>query len=202
MTSRRSPWRRAVETTSRKAPAVVELHPNAFADDYDMKPTAPTKVGVRLVGEGTLETARSWAAKKASRRHPAMTSADDVWCEAFNQALMQWVVARATCNPDDVTQPFWPCAEDVVPLALSSSGLQRLWEEHEMLLLTSSALSPEVDLNTCEALGQKLVSGEFWTELSPMDGRKIRRLFARALEVAGYEIAVEPPPPDGVNLSK
>ena len=114
-----------------------------------------------------------------------MTSADDVWREAFNEALMQWVIARAACRPDDVNVPYWACAEDVVPVALSTAGMLRLWEEHEMLSIGAGVLSPELDLDQCAAFAEKLGSMELFDGMKAPQVRYAKRLLARVLELAG-----------------
>lgn len=162
--------------------------PSGFADDYDMRPDGTVEIGIRRVSSDTTDTARAWAAKKASRRHPSMTSANEVWCQAFNEALMQWIVARATCKPDDVGAAFWTCAEDVVPVALSTSGLLRLWEEHEMLCIGQGVLSPEVDLDECELMALQLQNGDLFVKMKPSEVRYCKRLLARVMELAGHAV--------------
>lgn len=183
-----SGFRQLVAGGERRAPATVMFPPSGFSDEYQGRPDAPVEVGIRRISSDTTDTARAWAAKKAARRHPTMTSADDVWRDAFNEALMQWVVARATCKPDDVNASFWACAEDVVPLALEASGLLRLWEEHEMLCIGQGVLSPEVDLDECELMGLQLQSGELFVKMKPSEVRYCKRLLARVMEVAGHAI--------------
>jgi hypothetical protein len=183
-----SGFRQLTATGERRAPATVMFPPSGFSDEYQGRPDTPVEIGIRRVSSDTTDTARAWAAKKAARRHPNMTSADTIWCEAFNEALMQWIVARATCKPDDVNASFWACAEDVVPLALSAAGLLRLWEEHEMLCIGQGVLSPEVDLDECELMGLQLQSGELFAKMKPNQVRYAKRLLARVMEVAGHEV--------------
>jgi hypothetical protein len=188
-----SAWKKTKATLSRSPLTTVTLPPSGFADDYDLRPEAPVEIGIRVLSTDTLDTARSWAAKKAARRHPNLTSEDAVWCEAFNEALMQWIVARCTCKADDVLVPYWACAEDVVPIALSPAGLLRLFEEYEMQVIGFGILSPELGGDGCAALGEKLTNGTAFQGVPVAKARQARRLLARVNELLGAENATNPP---------
>ena len=165
------------------------LSPSGFADDYDLRPDAPVEIGIRELSVDTLDTARSVAAKKAAKRHPHLTSEDPVWCEAFNEALMQWIVARCTCKPDDVKASYWSCAEDVVPIALSSSGLSRLFEEYEMLAIGAGVLSPELDVDGCAKLAVQLQDSRAFAELTVAQARYVRRLLTRVADILDADVS-------------
>jgi hypothetical protein len=176
-------WRKINAKLSRAARLTVMLPPSGFADDYDLRPDGPVEIGIREPSSDTLDTARAWAAKKATRRHPGVGSEDPQWYDAFREALMQWIVARCTCKPDDVMVPYWACAEDVVPIALSPSGLLRLFEECELLRMGIGVLSPELSSDGCAELGAKLITDRPFAALSVSQARYVRRLLARVAEV-------------------
>lgn len=168
----------------RKPPRVVELKPNAFADTYEDKPTEPVRIGLRLCAELDGMQARSVAAQTATRNHPELGPADDVWVEAYNQALMHYVVAAGTCHPDNVAEPYWDMAYDVVPRALSELGTIRLFDELELLKVTESPLSPEATNEDLDEIIELLRSGAMWNGQADGDARWLRRVLRRVLEQA------------------
>lgn len=176
------PYSAAVAAVSRRAPRTVKLAPSGFADTWDGKPEAPVEMGLRLIPEGELATARSVAVKSAMQLHPELDERSDIWLEAYNQALMHWAIAHALCRPDDVTQPFWEMAEDLVPIALNSAGTLRLYEELELLTVLESPLSPEIDDVGIETLSAVMSDPDRRRLLPVSTLRRLRRLLGHALE--------------------
>ena len=172
---------------SRKAPRVVKLRPNGFADTWAGKPACPVDIGLRLVADVDLATADSVAAKRATDLHPGLGPRDDIWVERYNQALMHWAIARGTCQPDDVDQSYWEMAEDVVPAALSEHGTLRLYSELEILTMTESVVTPEIDDDGLARLAALLQPKTLWIGKTVTNKRRIGRLLTSVLEM------IEPP---------
>lgn len=164
----------------RPAPRAVEVPVHAFADDWAGKPTQPMRVGLRLVSERDMQMARSEAAKHAWRLHREEHD-DENRVDAFNDALVRWVVSCALCKPDDATAPFWDDMQlEVVNGALTSEGVRLLWEEYETLAIDSSPLSRELDDEELPALG--MLTADVFDALDPEESRRVRRLLAHCLD--------------------
>lgn len=167
---------------SRKAARAVLLPPSAFADTWADKPDEPVLVGVRIIGEGDMMEARGVAARTADKFHPGSGPHDDVWIEAFNQSLMHYAIATATCHPDNAAEPFWDMAYDVVPCALSEGGALRLFDEIETLKVTESPLAAEATAEELQTLATLIQSGDLWEGMGRGDVSFCRRLLRRVLE--------------------
>lgn len=167
-----------LRNAKRAAPRIVELPVHAWADTWDRKPVVTVKVGIRLISESDVQTARAEAAKKAVELHEGHL--DDAMIDAFNDALMRWVVARATCTPEDVTMPFFEMAEDEVADALTSAGVRRLYDEFDMLAALASPLVLEASDDDLKMLSEMLsrngVSG-----LGRTEAARVRRLAGEIL---------------------
>lgn len=139
-----SAFRRAVESQrkgARKPARIIELQPHEFADDWEGRPTSPVLFGLRVPSEGDVMTGRAEAVKRAVELHP--DSPEQV--DAFNDALLEALVARGICDPNDVTapHPLLELAEDMVPMALKPLTLRRIFDEIEKLQIEQSPLFPE-----------------------------------------------------------
>lgn len=175
-----------VAARPKQALRVVELPPSAYADGWGSKPSAPVRVGLRLISDAEIQTARGEAVRAAMTLHPhadaAQASQDPNWIDAFNDALMRWAVARATCVPEDISKPFFPVAEDTVKEALTSQGIKALFEALELLVVEQSPLSPEATDEDLGDLVQVLQHGAALTKMPPGEARALRRLLGHALE--------------------
>ncbi len=116
------------------------MSPAAFADTYQERPTAEICVGLRTIAESDLATARSQAARWATQLHPDVSPEEGElfgpWIESYNDALLRWIIARGTCDPNNVDQPpeVWNVApEDQVREALTADGVRYLIDEWEKM---------------------------------------------------------------------
>lgn len=165
-------------------PRVFELPPSAFVAVGHEKPTRPMLVGLRRIAEGDLETARSTAAARAMRLHPSLDTADDIFIEAYNQALMMWAIGASLCQPENADEPLWPSQYDIVWKALSPSGAERVYDEIELLKITDSPTAPEASAEQLGQLAGLLGSGELWQDMPTGDKRWIGRMLHAVLERA------------------
>lgn len=163
----------------RPAPRVVELPPEAFADDWDRKPSQPMMVGLRLVSEGDVDRARSMALHKAIEMVP---EPGDVRVDAFNDAVMRNVLARATCMPEDAREPFFPLPEADIEMALTDAAVKKLWIELDRLKVESSSYLGEADDDQLALLAGLLVEPDAWAALPPIKQTRLRRLCLSLLD--------------------
>ena len=170
------------------APRVIDVPPEAFASDWLERPQEPVQIGLRLVPDHDKQVARAEAAKYAAQMHP---SADDVenTVDCFNDALLRWLIARATCQPHDVREPWFQMAEDTVRIALSTEGVKMLAHEIEMLELEMSPLYKPATDDEVADLAALLQQGAPWGQMSPAEQRGTRRLLAVVLERLGEAFA-------------
>lgn len=163
----------------RPAGAFRDVPPEAFADTWELRPTTPMRIGVRLLADGDYDKARAAAARLAADNHPTDPESR---IEAFNEALMQWVVARGTCKADDVSQPFWQCPQDIVPIALSPDGLRLLFDAIEELKIEKTPLGREADDAALQSLGTLLQIEGVRTVLVRDGSKRLRRLLQHVLD--------------------
>ncbi|MGN6103717.1 MAG: hypothetical protein ACTHU0_01305 [Kofleriaceae bacterium] len=163
---------------------VIDLKPEAFSDTWGPKPTAPLRVGFRLLSERDLQRAAATATRKADELYPDRGEESQVWLNAFYQSAISWVVANAGCHPDDVTAPpdgSWD--EDNVPQRLTDAGILACFEAYEDLKREVSPTSPELDAEGATQLADILLRfDEFWGSLEPRDQRHVGRLLQESLD--------------------
>jgi len=174
----------AGQPAQRIAPRVVVLSPGAFADDWPGKPRVDVAIGLRLISEGDKETARTEATRQAMRFYEGreLECLDDVARdEAYNDGLMRYAVARATCNPNDLAQPYFEQAEDMVRIALTPEGVGRLWDELVILHKGSGVSLAPLEDERIGDLVAALKSGALRL-LTPGSQAEVRKLLAYALD--------------------
>ncbi len=170
------------------APRTLVLPPSIFASEWPGRPKEPVVVGLRLLPDAEEQTARAEAVKLALELHP---EGDDAWVEAYNDALLRWIVARGICDPNDLTQPtqIFPMAEDQVRQALTSSGVRYVFDAIERLQLETSPAYAEASEDELWELIHRL-------EADPDLGMLERPSRARALRLLRYVLlelqAVDP----------
>lgn len=143
---------------TRPAPRVVTLQTSDYADAWPHKPDAGgAPVGLRLVGEETIENAERQALETVARVFADADMPPDlleirggVMLEQYNNELMVNVLAHALCKADDAKSHFFPKApQAVIPQAFHPGTIQMLWREYDALRMV---LSPMVRLATDEEL--------------------------------------------------
>lgn len=171
-------------TLKRKPSRTVKLQPHHFADKYHGKPDGPVDVGIKILGERDLEEAASYAEGHANLCHPKQRHDSDLWIEAFNRGLRQFAVARGTTKPNDVSEPYFEYADDVVPLALSPEGIHRLYLEIDLLCMMEDVKAPAIGADEQQRLAEMLRTGAAWEGLSEADQRRLSHLLFFALRIA------------------
>jgi hypothetical protein len=161
-----------------------ELLPDHFADDFEGRPVAPIEIGLRLSSEDecrTIEDAAERLAMKAENGAEAL--------EIYNRNAQCFQVARAICDPNDVTSghPFFDMPEDLVPVALKPAAILRIRQELHLLQIEQSPLHPEADDEEVGELSDLLALEEPFAAISPAAQGLARRYLKFALELIRNE---------------
>jgi hypothetical protein len=174
---------------TQKPPAFVLVPPDAFASAWDGRPAEEVCIGLRFVPDSDLEDARVEALKRAERLVPDHRKSDEateVFVASFQDTLVRWIIARGTCDPNDVTKPWepWEAApEDIcVEQALTDQGAHLIFDAWERMRIGANigqvpatdgdlALLPEL-LGRLPAVGAKSKTAEL----------RLRRLLRFVLE--------------------
>lgn len=167
---------------ARKPPRVIHLPPSAFADTSSDKPLEPVAVGIKLISEGDTEGADVAARQRAERMHPERGPDDPIWDRAYNEALMVYAVAVGHCHPDSIHEPLWDMAFDTVPRILTTAGIERLFDEIELIKLADSPLRPEASDDELATLSKVLATGTVWQTMSPARRGALRRMLRFVLD--------------------
>lgn len=177
-----STFRSVVSEAPRKPVRTLWLQPDAFSDAWPDKSPAPVEIGLRLIGQVDVEQARAQAAAKAVAMHDESDVSGQV--EAYNDTLMCIAVARGTCDPVDVTEPWMLMPEENIPLALTPQAIRFVWDELERLHIERSPLAPSASDEDIASLARRLARGEVGNHAPPVAGR-LRKLLAFCLAELG-----------------
>lgn len=170
-----------------RPPKVITVEPNAFASEWETRPLEPVAIGLRIIPDEDLQTARAEAAKFAQGMHDDIGTQEAADC--FNDALLRWIIARSTCQPDDVRQPFFEFAEDTVRVALSTEGVKAISFQLEVFKTETSPLLKPIDHEEELDLAHILTEGAPWSAMSEAEARGTKRLLRVALERFGEAFA-------------
>ena len=170
---------------ARKPETILVLPPDAFADDWRDRPTTEVAVGLRRLSERDEKVAKEQGRKIVFRDHVRdgeIVDKDLAW-ESYNDELIRYLMARAMCDVNDVSKPFFEYAEDVIHAALTTEGLKLVWDTWWMMKLTGPA-APVADDAALRRLARIIANPEeHMAKLG--DGEKAaRKLLAAAL--AGF----------------
>lgn len=173
-------------TRKARAPAmIVVLPPSAFADDWEGRPDEDVAVGLRLLSENDIQAARRIATDAAVKQYAedGRIVDHDAYIDAANDGLVREAIARAMCDPNDVTQPhpLLPYAQDLVMYAFTSAGARFVWDELHRLTVAHSPLVRPAEDGDVEALAALLARGAL-ERLPPSKAIAARKLLASVLE--------------------
>ena len=169
----------------RQAEAFVVLPPIAFSDEWRDRPKTEVCVGLRRLSEQDEKVSMEQGRKIVFRDHMRegkVVDEDMAW-ESYNQELMRYMMARAMCDVNDVSKPFFEFAEDTIHVALTPEGLKLVWDRWWMLKLTGPA-APVADDDALKRLGRILAKPEHMKRLGATEV-VVRKLLAEALAQFG-----------------
>jgi len=162
-----------------KPPRVIQVSPDAFASDWLERPDGPVEMGLRRAADFDAEKARSVAAQRAVEMHD---EPDEAAVDCYNDELLRYIIARSTCQVDDVRKPYFEMAEDTVRTALSTDGVRFLAHEIEVFNAeTDPTIDPASDEEILD-LGALLQNGPPWASMDAAAQRGARRLISVLLD--------------------
>lgn len=150
----------------------------------------PIDVGIMRIGEAHQMDARSEAVKTASRLHPNAARTNEDWLLTYNQSVMLNCVAAALCDPNNRFKPLWPMQTEIFPSRITTSGLERLFDELELVTVIEGPTRPEATDKQIAELAEDLMTGDFWQDMPMARARHIRRLLAFAIDLAEEPIVI------------
>ncbi len=128
----------------KRPPATVVVPATAFANTWVDRPEEDVCIGLRFVADADLEDARVEAYRRATGffpNHERDQATTDLFVASFQDALVRWVIARGTCDPNDVHKPWepWSAAPEdiVVEQALTDVGAQLIFDAWERMRIAS-----------------------------------------------------------------
>lgn len=169
----------------KEAPRVVTLPPQCFADDWPNKPSEPMQCGLKLISEGDIEQARIAALEWAQLT--IKESVEDR-IDSYNDAIMRMILARATCMPNNVMEPFFALPEENFREALTVDAVKLLWHEYDILKTESCNYIDEADEDDLAELSLLLMDDEAWAKLAPAKYKRLRRFAKHVLEELDPEL--------------
>lgn len=158
----------------------VLVPPNAFSDRWKGKPNAEVAIGLRLIGDVDLDTAKAEGKKRALEMHDK--PADEEGREAcFRETVMQWVVSFAACDVNDRRRNYFEAAQDTVPLAFTAEGLRLVYDRYERFAIEQSCIDPTATDDDANELAARLAAGHL-SQLDPAKQLRARKLLRFVLD--------------------
>jgi hypothetical protein len=104
--------------------------------------------------------------------------------EAFNDAVMRWMIVRGTCDPNDIrlNAPIFEGSEENVRSALTSNAIRFLWDRIERFHISKSPLVPEIKDDEIEKLIEYLKKPIIFVALTTPRSIRVRKLLGFVLE--------------------
>ncbi len=160
----------------------ITLGPKSWAETWADRPREDVCIGLRLVAAEEYTGARENAANKATKAFPVRTGE---FVEAYNDALMSWVVARGLCDPNDVSRDWhdWQDAAGDQAATMAESlmrpeAIRACYDALERLAIATSPIDRSVDDAEVDELPFLFANGI--DRLSPTKATRIRKLLAFA----------------------
>jgi hypothetical protein len=153
---------------------------DAWADDWQKKPTEEVCIGLKLISEADERTARAVASKNALQAHPKYDE-DPAFADAFADALISSAVAVAACDPNNVNEPWadFGGSEDIVRSAFTSKGLRFMWDQIDRMKVALGPSEHEATDDELDELHALLVT--VLHKVSTNEQKRIRRLLGHCL---------------------
>lgn len=165
-----------------KAPdRFVVIEPSAYASTWRKTPKGPERVGLCLLGADEIVRAREIAAQAAWKKHPHQGDLENR-IDAHNDVLITTLVARGTCSTVNVEAPFWPGAEDNIPVMLRPEAIRFLYDAIEQYTIeTSPFIRPAAGEDLVE-LAERIARPDALARLDRIERLRCGKLLAYVLE--------------------
>lgn len=180
---------------------VIVLSPTDFADDWHRRPSAEVAVGLRRVCDRDRQVAEAEATKYVREVYvrEGKVIDQDVAVTEWNNIFMRWIVATATCDPNDVTRPYFEAAQDIIGSALTPEAILKLWNEYHRFVRRTDAGAPKATDEDLARLGRLIKAGRV-SALKDGIQSEVRRLLAWSLSQLGPDDVDEEETDDGAYL--
>ncbi len=192
-------------------PDAVVVPPDAFSSTWSERPDDDVSIGLRFVPDRELEDARIEAFRRAERLFPKHATNEEtaqLFAASFQGTLIRWVIARGTCDPNNVHKPWhlWATATEdiVVEMALTDHGAQLIYDAWERMRIGANiGLSPatDADLELLPELLLRLPLVEADSRTRALRLRRLLRFVLEELEAFGPGEAKAPPGPTSAEQS-
>ena len=187
-----------VQSQATVPPRVIPLPASVWNTEYKDRPREETEAGLRRHAVRDTDTARAEASRHAWNMHPEPLDGD-ARTEAFNDALMRWLLARILCQPDNALEPLLDQQDDAIHEAFNDGGIRYLWSKVEEWAVEESPLVRMATVSDVDHLVVLLADGAL-ERLPRARAVAVRRYLGAAiveLEAAGEVMPEDPePPPD------
>lgn len=144
------------DAAARFPPDSITVPPSAWSPEWEDRPKDDVCLGLRPLPPRDLEDARKAAADAATALFPRAVEGEpffSLWADHYHDMLLRSVVARGTCDPNDVTETWDGWREDPDELArthLTTAGAQMIFDAWERMRLahdvtTTPATDEDID---------------------------------------------------------
>jgi hypothetical protein len=182
---------------SRRPEAIIVLPPTAFSDEWKDRPTTDVAVGLLRLSERDEKISKEQARKIVARDHvrDGKVVDQEQAIESYNDELIRYLMARAMCDPNDSSKPFFEFAEDLIHVALTTTGLHFVWDKWWVLKLSGPTM-PTAQDDDLRRLARILTRPEYMGRLGEAEV-SARKLLAEVLAAFGQDLeAVEDTEPE------
>ena len=173
-----------------RPPHVLVLSPGEFVETWPGRPRADVAVGLVRVCDAARQAAAA-AATSYVRSAFVVDGAlvdPDVASEEWTNVFMREAMASAMTDPNDVTKPYFPAANDVIGRALPAETIARVWSEYHRFVRRTDATAPAATDAEVARLARLLAAGRMSSLASGL-GVEVRRLLFWCLEQLGPDDA-------------
>jgi hypothetical protein len=166
----------------KRAEYTVEVDPSLWVEGRPNRPTAPVKLGLRIVSEADVARARSVAEAFVKQQHRE-AAFQELWIECYDSHLMAAILFEAVVHHDNV-EKRWFLRDAQVAMDLTTKGIQFLWDHYEIYQITTSKIAPEATDVELVELADSLLAGNLFEGLDLERARRVRRLLKAAMTEA------------------
>ena len=180
------------EVENRRPPGNVVVPPEAFASTWSDRPDEDVCIGLRFVADAELEDARVEAFKRATSLVPDHAKSElgnQTFLASFQDALVRWIIARGTCDPNDVQKSWsaWSAAPEdiVVEQALTDLGAQLIFDAWERMRIAADigmATATDEDIAILPDLARRLPALRLASVARELRVRRLLRFVLEELE--------------------
>lgn len=140
------------DAEARFPPDSVNVPVSAWSPEWEERPKDEVCLGLRPVPPRDIEDARKAAADSATALFPRAVEGEpffSLWERHYYDMLLRAIVARGTCDPNDVVEPWdgWrDDPDDLARINLTTEGAQLIFDAWErMRIAQDPSIKPAKD---------------------------------------------------------